>query len=279
MSWAQILFSRTVADFGPWIAHHHGPADGTWLDWLASRKKPDLIVSPSAHSSRTWQEKYRMPVSTLNYPVRQEFAIGCSANLDKVLARRKFGLPQQKVLILQCSRIEPWKGHDILLEALEKIRGINEWHMVFAGSPQKSLDRDFMRVLRQKCTESGLEDRITWLGDVRDVASLMAACDIYCQANRGPEGFSLAFLEAAFSGLPIVTTAMGGAPEIVEGNGILIPSPDPVLFAETLGSLSTDPGLRKVQSEASKVIGQSKGNPHTQVREYEKLCLSVVKIK
>lgn len=276
MSWAQVLFSGVASAFGPWVAHHHGPSDSTWLDWIATRKRPDLIISPSIHSSGIWQEKYKMPVVTLNYPVRQEFVTSKTEKLDKGQIRLRLGLPLEKVLILQCSRIEPWKGHDILLEALFQMKEIKDWHMVFAGSPQKDQDRIYMADLREKCRKLGLESRVTWLGDVRNVVSLMAASDLYCQANRGPEGFSLAFLEAAFSGLPIVTTGIGGALEIIDGNGILVSNPDAKLFAAALTALIRDPLARKAQSLEAVEIGRRKGDPQNQVREYERLCLSLI---
>jgi glycosyltransferase involved in cell wall biosynthesis len=274
MSWTQILFGSTASKKGRWVAHHHGPADRTWLDWIATRKKPDLIISPSLHSSNTWHALYGRPVRTLNYPVRQGFAEN-SENFSKEQARIMFGLPEKKVLILQCSRLERWKGHDILLNALAKIRDNNQWKMVFAGSPQKKQDSDYFEELKIQCGKLGLNNWVIWLGDVKDVSVLMKACDIYCQANRGPEGFSLAFLEASFSGLPIITTNIGGASEIIEDNGSLIPRPDSDLFAKELLNLINDRDLRSLQSKAAVEIGNRKGNPITQIKKYEEMCLAL----
>jgi glycosyltransferase involved in cell wall biosynthesis len=47
-----------------------------------------------------------------------------------------------------------------------------------------------------------------------DVARLLAAADIHCQPNIGPEPFGITFIEALYAGLPLVTTSIGGAIEM-----------------------------------------------------------------
>ena len=86
---------------------------------------------------------------------------------------------------------------------------------------------------------------ITFLGERSDVPRLMAAADIYCQPNTGPEPFGIAFVEALAAGVPVVTTAIGGAVEIVDARcGILVDAPSPVLVAEALQRLIDSPALR-----------------------------------
>ena len=51
-----------------------------------------------------------------------------------------------------------------------------------------------------------------------DVPRLLAAADIFCQPNLGPEPFGIGFVEALSAGLPVITTATGGALEIVDGD-------------------------------------------------------------
>ena len=63
-----------------------------------------------------------------------------------------------------------------------------------------------------------------WLGQRRDVPELLAAADIYCQPNVGAEPFGIVFVEALYTGLPVVTTALGGALEIIDAScGVLVP--------------------------------------------------------
>jgi glycosyltransferase involved in cell wall biosynthesis len=82
----------------------------------------------------------------------------------------------------------------------------------------------------------------------------MQAADVYAQGNRWSEGFSLSFLEASYNGLPIVTTNLGGAPEMVdEATGILVPPNELGLFQEALRRMITEPVLRRAMGERARV--------------------------
>jgi glycosyltransferase involved in cell wall biosynthesis len=75
------------------------------------------------------------------------------------------------------------------------------------------------------------------VGASDDVEAWMQAADIYCQPNRSPDSFGLAFVEAMAAGLPVVTTRLGGAVEVVDDTcGILVP---PGSMADVAGALRT----------------------------------------
>jgi glycosyltransferase involved in cell wall biosynthesis len=71
------------------------------------------------------------------------------------------------------------------------------------------------------------------------------ASDIHCQPNIGPEPFGITFIEALYAGLPVVSTQIGGAVEIITHScGVLVPPDDPVALAEALAGLIKDPDVR-----------------------------------
>jgi glycosyltransferase involved in cell wall biosynthesis len=73
----------------------------------------------------------------------------------------------------------------------------------------------------------------------------LAAADLHCQPNTGPEPFGLAFAEALHAGRPVVTCAHGGALEIVDDTcGVLVPPGDAAALAAALRGLIDDPGRR-----------------------------------
>jgi glycosyltransferase involved in cell wall biosynthesis len=77
------------------------------------------------------------------------------------------------------------------------------------------------------------------------VPRLLAAADIHCQPNADPEAFGITFVEALHASLPVVTTAIGGACEIVdESCGILITPGDSNALAEALEILIKDKSKR-----------------------------------
>jgi glycosyltransferase involved in cell wall biosynthesis len=75
--------------------------------------------------------------------------------------------------------------------------------------------------------------------------AVLAASDVYCQPNLEPEPFGLSLVEAMYAGLPVVTTAAGGALEIVDETcGELPTAGDAAGVAEALRRLIDDPARR-----------------------------------
>jgi glycosyltransferase involved in cell wall biosynthesis len=79
---------------------------------------------------------------------------------------------------------------------------------------------------------------------------LLDAADVYCQANTGPESFGIALVEALYAGLPVVTSALGGALEVIEEPwGVLVPPGHIGALAGALGGLLADGGARRRLAE------------------------------
>ena len=83
------------------------------------------------------------------------------------------------------------------------------------------------------------------LGQRSDVSELMAAADVFCLTNTGPESFGMVFVEALQAGLPVVTSNMGGGAEIVTSEcGRLVPSEDVSGFASAIQEFLFDDSKR-----------------------------------
>jgi glycosyltransferase involved in cell wall biosynthesis len=92
----------------------------------------------------------------------------------------------------------------------------------------------------------GVADRVRFAGQREDVPRLLAAADIFCQPNTRPEPFGIAFVEALLAGLPVVTTDLGGAREIVDDScGVRVPAGDARALAQALRRLMEEPRLRE----------------------------------
>jgi glycosyltransferase involved in cell wall biosynthesis len=100
----------------------------------------------------------------------------------------------------------------------------------------------------------------------------MAAADIYCQPNTSPEPFGIVFVEALAAGVPVVTTAMGGALEIVDERcGVLVREASPVLVAEALQRLIDAPALRASLSAAGPAQARRVSDPQARLSEIRDL--------
>jgi glycosyltransferase involved in cell wall biosynthesis len=112
----------------------------------------------------------------------------------------------------------------------------------------------------------GIAERVRFLGQRADVADVLAAADIHCQPNTGPEPFGVAFVEALYAGLPVVTTSMGGALEIIDDNcGILVPPGEPHRLASSLFRLLRNAELRARLGQSGRVKAHDLCAPASQL--------------
>jgi glycosyltransferase involved in cell wall biosynthesis len=96
----------------------------------------------------------------------------------------------------------------------------------------------------------------------------MAAADVFCQPNAGPEPFGIVFVEALYAGLPVVASAFGGAAEIVDETcGVLTPPGDAAAVSDALAALIRDPERRKVLGVAGPGRAATLCNVPTQLAE------------
>jgi glycosyltransferase involved in cell wall biosynthesis len=99
----------------------------------------------------------------------------------------------------------------------------------------------------------GLDGRVRFLGERSDVPDLLGAADIFLQANSGPEGLGMVFMEALAARLPVVTMHLGGAPELIDDQcGILAPPGDVAAVADALDRLIQDRALRQQMGDAGR---------------------------
>ena len=170
------------------------------------------------------------------------------------------------MVILQASRLERWKGQAIHLAALGLLRDVPGWECWLAGGIQKDGEAQFMDELRSAVERAGIADRVRFLGQRADVPRLMAAADVFCQPNIGPEPFGIVFVEALYAGFPVVTSGFGGAAEIVDQTcGVLTAPGDAEAVAAALRSLIQDPSRRRALGAAGPGRAESLCDPARQL--------------
>jgi len=214
-----------------------------WLERRAARIPPDLVLVHSNCTAETLPRLFPgVAWEVLRYPVAARL-------LDRAEARRavraELGASDAEVVVVTTCRLEPWKGHALLIDALARLGDRPGWTAWIAGGAQRPHERAYLEGLHARARELGIEGRLRFLGERRDVPRLLAAADIHCQPNIGAEPFGIAFVEALYAGLPVVSTRLGGAAEIVtEACGVLVAPADPAALAVALRSLIDDPEAR-----------------------------------
>jgi glycosyltransferase involved in cell wall biosynthesis len=241
--WSYALFAPVAHRLRlPLVCWQHDRAGRSLVERWAARTSADLVVCNSVWTSRTAAAlQPRAPVAVIHPPVTvPPCPPGAAADL-----RRSLGASPADVVLLSASRLEPWKGHFNLVRALGRLRTTTAWTLWIAGAAQRPHEQQYLTELRREVASLGLEPRVRFLGERRDVPLLMRAVDVFSQANEGPEPFGVVFAEALLSGVPVVTIDTGGAPEIVSDEcGRLVPAGDLEALARALGELVDDAGLR-----------------------------------
>jgi glycosyltransferase involved in cell wall biosynthesis len=125
--------------------------------------------------------------------------------------RQQLALDQQ--FVIGCfSRLSPWKGQHILLSALAELP--KDVTVLLVGKALYG-EEDYVQQLHHQIAESGLTDRVKFLGFRSDVPQLMQACDVIAHTSTSAEPFGRVIVEAMLSRRPVIATAAGGAVEII----------------------------------------------------------------
>lgn len=244
-AWPLAIFGPVAKAAGvPLVAWIHMAPARHWIDRLASRVEPDLIVCNSRFTA-SLSPKTRVRVETVYCPVLPPEP-GATASTARAKVRSELNTPQSDVVIVQVSRMEAWKGQQIHLEALGRLRAVPNWTCWFVGGAQKKSDVKYLDSLKQAAERLGVADRVRFTGHRSDVADVLASADIFCQPNIEPEAFGLSLVEALSASVPVVSSSIGGALEIVDDTcGTLVPPGDSSTLAAALSRLINDRGARE----------------------------------
>jgi glycosyltransferase involved in cell wall biosynthesis len=240
--WPHVLFSPVVKRARlPCLFWAHEALSGRhWLEWWARWTRPDRIIANSRFTAASLPRLFPgVPVEVQYCPVLPP------TEFDRAAVRAECGVAPGEVVLVQVSRLERLKGQAVLIEALARLRDVPGWVCWFVGGPQRPHELAYQAELEAAVRYHGLESRVHVLGQSDQVDRLLAAADIYCQPNVGPDSFGITFVQAMYAGLPVVTSALGGALEIVDGEcGYLLPPGDVGQLADTLRELIREPALR-----------------------------------
>ncbi len=155
-----------------------------------------------------------------------------SNETDVKQLRRELGL-EDKFIIGHFSRLSPWKGQHILIDALAQ--SDTQVTAILVGDALFG-EQDYVQQLHQQVTSLGLENRVKFLGFRDDIPQLMSACDLVAHTSTAPEPFGRVIVEAMLCGKPVVAAKAGGAMEIVTHSvdGFLVTPSQPQKLAEVI---------------------------------------------
>lgn len=264
--WPQAIFGpavrRTRSTSIFWL--HDLITGRHWLERWAARVVPDLAICNSRFTAARLPLIYpQTPCEVVRYPVAPPPG---ASQADRMAVRAELGAAPEAVVVIQVSRMEEWKGHRLHLKALARLADMPGWTCWMVGGAQRPHEARYLEDLRAEASALGIGSRVNFLGQRGDVARLLNAADIHCQPNTGPEPFGITFIEALYAGLPVMTTAIGGALEIVDGScGMLVEPGDPAALGEALRRLIEHRELRTRLGAAGPARAEALCDPRTQM--------------
>ena len=233
----------TIANVPIIIAHKHGQDYGTWKSLVV-----DKIVSKLSQKI----------IFVSNYE-REAFIQGIGAASEKCLTiyngisidninprpkndiRYKYGVKNGDLVVGVIARFAPEKDHETFLLAAREVLKLHSDVTFLLIGEGKTRPR-----IEKLSYELGINDRTIFTGFVENIADVLPIMDIGCLTSTR-EGMGIALLEYMAFLKPIVSTNVGGIPEVVQDgvNGFLVGPGDYRSMADKIITLVDDSELRE----------------------------------
>lgn len=173
--------------------------------------------------------------------------------------RARLSLPQDALVAGVVARLDPLKGHDLLLKALAQVRarGVPLYLLVVGDGPTRS-------TLEALTCRLHLQEAVRFSGHLGRDPSPFHGCDLAVLSSHS-EGSPNSLVEAMAAGVPVVATAVGGVPDLIVpgATGLLVPAGDVEALAGALTGLATSSTLRLALGAAAARAASDRHAPDT----------------
>ena len=169
----------------------------------------------------------------------------------RIRLRAELGIDDDCPTVGIVGRMVPVKNHELLFDAMVLLRDRMDPapHVIVVGSGERE------RLLRSYVRDRGLEDCVHWLGWRKDLPSVFPAFDVTALTSLD-EGTPVSLIESLASGTPVVSLAVGGVPEILDGGelGCLVDIASDHEVAGALESVLLSPPSLEDRARAQKLV-------------------------
>jgi glycosyltransferase involved in cell wall biosynthesis len=167
--------------------------------------------------------------------------------LARQRVRTDLGLPADALLVGCVADLFAVKRHVDLIDAFARARAVHpRAHLLLIG------DGPLRGMIEARVHDRRVADAVHLLGSRKDIDAILPAFDLFALVSD-TEGLSNAILEAQACGLPVVATAVGGNPDLVdEACGILVAARDPEAQGKAIAALLNDPARRERMGTAAR---------------------------
>lgn len=194
------------------------------------------------------------------------------AALPRAEARAELGLPPDGFVVGIVARLREEKAHEVLLRAAARLRdaGRELTVCIVGDGPERP-------ALEGIAHDLGLDETVVWTGERADAKRLPRAFDVGVICSDW-EGLPVAALEILAAGTPLVATAVGALPDVVDGAGAIVPVRDDEALALAIGALMDDPVAAARAGERGRAVIRDRFSFESMVRGFERVYDEVLAV-
>jgi glycosyltransferase involved in cell wall biosynthesis len=271
--WYKATFAARLAGVRRVLHTEHGrakpdPLRSRIVDRIGAARS-DVVVAVSSALAVQLQSDLRIPNGKIVVIPNGIDSETYRPRADTGVLRRQLGLRPETPIIGSIGRLEPIKGYDVMIEALDVLRRRgNQRDAVLVVGGEGSARQSLEQLIRSR----GLQDSVFLLGWRDDVFDLQSAFTLFTLASRS-EGTSISLLEAMSAGLKPVVTDVGGNSAVLgpDLRHCLVPTEQPEALATAWENALTD----RDRTERDRVAGRLRVindfGLDAMVRAYERL--------
>ena len=181
--------------------------------------------------------------------------------------RTEFGFSADDFVAVQVARLHQLKDHRTAIRAIDQARKtIPNIRLLIVGEGEERAE------IERTVQTLGLNEHVRLAGTRSDIPDLLAASDVFLMSSIS-EGIPLTIIEAMAAGLPVVSTAVGGIPEMVEHehSGFLAEAGDVGGLARSLKRLWEHPEVRTAVAEAGKDVARKRFSLESMLSGYDRM--------
>lgn len=264
----------------PWVAFHHGYTDTDRKMRLYNRldrwslPHADRLVTVCGAFAQDLMGSTGVSlekISVQHNAIRRPPPVS-TAEVEKL--RDRLGITKAERVVLSVGRLSREKAHLDLLEGFNRLREtkpeISCKVIIVGDGPERA-------GLEAAAASLGCQELVIFTGDVSDVQTFYALADVFALPSHS-EGSPNVLLEAMAANVPVVATAVGGVPEMVENNesALLVPPNDPTSLAASIARLLTDGRLGQRLTTNAATLVDNRFTPENYVRSLVEIYREVL---
>jgi len=211
------------------------------LERLVLARSPWVVTVSRALADQVQVRRAKQQVPVVVPNAALFLAHDAGLHIDRLELRRSLGLGEEYFWVCAAGRLSAEKGQRFLVDALPSLAAaIPNLRVAILGEGRER------EALASQAAQLGIQDRVVLAGFQKQVQRWIQGCDVVVNPSL-TEGTPNIVLEAMALGTPVIATAVGGVPDLVQDgeSGLLVPAGDSVAISHAVLSLWADPTLSR----------------------------------